>query len=48
MYKRPKISKRELNRMAKEKAESEKKAAKAAAKKESKTATISKRKNKAV
>jgi hypothetical protein len=30
MYKRPKVSKRELNRMAKEKAEAEKKAAKAA------------------
>ena len=48
MYKRPKISKRELNRIVKEKAESEKKAAKTTAKKESKTATISKRKNKAV
>lgn len=51
MYKRPKISKRELNRMAKEKAEADKKAAKtakAAAKKESKTTTASKRKNKAV
>lgn len=48
MYKRPKISKRELNRMAKEKAEAEKKAAKAAAKKESKTTTTSKRKNKAI
>ena len=51
MYKRPKISKRELNRIAKEKAEAEKKAvkaAKAAAKKESKTTTVSKRKNKAV
>lgn len=48
MYKRPKISKRELNRIAKEKVEAEKKAAKAAAKKESKTATASKRKNKAV
>lgn len=48
MYKRPKVSKRELNRIAKEKAEAEKKAAKAAAKKESKTATASKRKNKAI
>lgn len=48
MYKRPKISKRELNRIAKEKAEAEKKAAKAAVKKESKTTTASKRKNKAV
>lgn len=48
MYKRPKISKRELNRIAKEKVEAEKKAAKAAAKKESKTTTASKRKNKAV
>lgn len=51
MYKRPKIGKRELNRIAKEKAEAEKKAAKAAkaaAKKESKTTTTSKRKNKAV
>lgn len=48
MYKRPKISKRELNRIAKEKAEAEKKAAKAATKKESKTTTASKRKNKAV
>lgn len=51
MYKRPKISKRELNRIAKEKAEAEKKAAKAAkatTKKESKTTTMSKRKNKAV
>lgn len=34
MYKRPKIGKRELNRIAKEKAEAEKKAAKIAAKKE--------------
>ena len=48
MYKRPKISKRELNRMAKEKAEAEKKAAKVAAKKELKTTTTSKHKNKAV
>lgn len=48
MYKRPKISKRELNRMAKEKAGTEKKAAKTTAKKESKTTTASKRKNKAV
>ena len=40
MYKRPKISKRELNRMAKEKSEAEKKA--------TKTATVSKRKNKVV
>ena len=32
MYKRPKVSKRELNRIAKEKAEAEKAAAKAAAK----------------
>ena len=51
MYKRPKIGKRELNRIAKEKAEAEKKAAKAAkatTKKESKMATASKRKNKAV
>lgn len=47
MYKRPKVSKRELNRIAKEKAEAEKAAAKAAAK-AAKAETKPKRKKKAV
>jgi hypothetical protein len=42
MYKRPKVSKRELNRIAKEKAEAEKKAAKVAAKKAKEDAKLAK------
>ena len=51
MYKRPKVSKRELNRIAKEKAEAEKAAAKLAAKQAktaAKASTKPKRKKKAV
>jgi hypothetical protein len=47
MYKRPKVSKRELNRIAKEKAEAEKAAAKAAAK-AAKAEAKPKRKKKAI
>ena len=47
LYKRPKVSKRELNRIAKEKAEAEKAAAKAAAKAVKAEGKL-KRKNKAV